>query len=137
MIDLNVSLKSDLQINIDEINKIIFKIVEEEKKKLGEIEINIVGESELLEINKKYLNHNYHTDIITFDESFINTIAGSLYISYDYVNESAKKLNIVFRKEIFRIIIHGILHLCGYNDDTIEAKDQMTNREDHYLKIIE
>ena len=81
--------------------------------KTGEISIIFCSDDYLLDINKKYLNHDYFTDIITFNYNEKNTIIGDLFISVDRVKENAKELKVDFNNELFRVIIHGVLHLCG------------------------
>jgi rRNA maturation RNase YbeY len=97
-----------------------------------------VDEKEMLFLNQKYLNHNTHTDIITFDYSEKNVINGELFICIDRVKENAAKFeNNNFRKESLRVIIHGILHLCGYKDKKAKDKKIMKQKEDDYLNIFE
>ena len=88
----------------------------------------------LLEINKKHLNHDYYTDIITFDYSE-KKISGDLLISIDRVKENAKTFSVSFIHELNRVVIHGVLHLCGYNDKTEEEKADAKSRK-QILKTI-
>ena len=125
-----------LSVNKSQVESVISKILSDEKKKLGQVEIIVVNEKQLLEINVSFLNHDYHTDIITFDNSFLRKVEGELYISYDYILHSANRLNISFENELYRIIIHGVLHLCGYKDATTKDKELMTKKEDFYLKEL-
>ena len=90
----------------------------------------------LLDINKKYLNHDYFTDIITFNYNENNTIIGDLFISVDRVKENAKELKVDFNNELFRVIIHGVLHLCGYNDKTQDQLKEIRTKEDEFLGLI-
>ena len=89
----------------------------------------------LLQINKKYLRHNNYTDIITFDLSDDLKIDGEIYISLDRVKENAKKYEVKFTDEIHRVMIHGVLHLIGYNDKTPSQKRKMKAKEDFYLSL--
>ena len=91
----------------------------------------------MLEINKEYLGHDYYTDIITFDYVENYTISGDLFISVDRLKENAKKYNIKFINELYRIVFHGILHLVGYNDKTTEQKVVMKERENFYLSEVD
>lgn len=84
----------------------------------------------LLEINKQYLSHDYYTDIITFDLSDSNRITAEVYISVDRVKENAKKNKVTFRHELYRVIFHGVLHLCGFNDKTTKEKKRIRELED-------
>jgi rRNA maturation RNase YbeY len=88
-----------------------------------------------LEINKTYLSHNYHTDIITFDLSE-NTqdIQAEIYISIDRVRDNAKTLKTTVKEELHRVIFHGVLHLCGYKDKTKSSQAEMRKAEDYYLQ---
>jgi rRNA maturation RNase YbeY len=88
-------------------------------------------------MNLKYLNHDYYTDIITFDLSTPEnqSINGELYISVDRARDNSNQLSIPIQNELRRLMIHGLLHLCGYQDATPSTKQIMTDREDHYLKL--
>ncbi|HNQ61734.1 MAG TPA: rRNA maturation RNase YbeY [Bacteroidia bacterium] len=88
----------------------------------------------LLEMNKNYLNHNYFTDIITFDNSIQkNIIEGDVFISIDTINKNAKRFETGFDNELHRVMIHGLLHLLGYKDKTEKDKKKMRAMEDKYL----
>jgi len=88
----------------------------------------------LLQVNQRFLNHDYFTDIITFDNSAGDgLIVGDIFISIDRVRENAGKFNVPLLDELHRVIIHGALHLAGYNDKTPADKQKMTLREDFYL----
>lgn len=90
----------------------------------------------LLKINQDYLNHDYFTDIITFDltDPGSKKISGEVYISVEMVTENAKRFGVDFEIELYRVMCHGILHLCGYGDKTREQKITMRKKEDFYLK---
>ena len=105
--------------------------------KTGEISIIFCSDDYLLDINKKYLNHDYFTDIITFNYNEKNTIIGDLFISIDRVRENAKELKVDFNNELFRVIIHGVLHLCGYNDKTQDQQKEIRAKEDEFLDLID
>jgi len=109
------------------------KLLEQESKVLGDISIIFVTDSYLLEMNQKYLDHDYYTDIITFDYCVTNIVSGDLFISVDRVQENAGIVNVGFLTELHRVMIHGILHLCGYNDQTDEEKRVMRELENKYL----
>ncbi len=87
-------------------------------------------------MNIKYLNHNTLTDIITFDYTEENVISGEIFISIDRVRENAKTFKVSHQQEFKRIIIHGLLHLCGYSDKTTDDKKVMTQKEDYYLNLF-
>ena len=104
--------------------------------RVGNIIIHWVNDDELLEMNKRFLNHNYYTDIITFDYSRGKKISGELYISKDRVIENAKKEIIPFDLERDRVIAHGVLHLLGFNDNTEKEQNEMRRKEDQFLKEL-
>jgi rRNA maturation RNase YbeY len=108
-------------------------LVKEEGKLLGDVSVIFVSDDYLLEMNQTYLNHDYYTDIITFDYCEQNIISGDLFISVDRVRENADVFNADFRTELHRVIIHGVLHLCGYKDKTEENEKEMRVLENKYL----
>ena len=90
----------------------------------------------LLDINKRFLKHDYFTDIITFNLADPNgKIEGEIYISVDRVRENSKKMQVSLREELHRVIFHGALHLCGYGDKGDKEKKKMTTAEDRYLRL--
>lgn len=107
-----------------------------EGKSLGELGLNIVSDDELLNINRDFLNHDYYTDIITFDSSYNNVVTGELWVSIDRVNDNAKSLQILPHDELMRVIVHGVLHLIGYGDASISEKTIMSAKENKYLQLI-
>jgi len=111
-------------------------IISEEKFQCGNINVIFCSDNYLLDINKKYLQHDYYTDIITFDYTSKNIISGDIYISIERVQENAKIFKVSYIDELYRIMFHGILHLAGYNDKTTADKKKMTFKEDYYLKKI-
>ena len=102
-------------------------------KRAGNIVYIFCTDECILKINNEFLQHNYYTDIITFDYSEENIISGELFISLDTVKTNAKKFSESFEKELLRVIIHGILHLCGQNDQTPEEQAEMTQKENRAL----
>lgn len=99
------------------------------KKKTGSINYIFCSDKRILEVNEQYLQHDYYTDIITFDYSAGNVISGDIFISLDTVKSNAEVQNTRFEEELRRIIIHGILHLCGQNDKEPADKAEMTRKE--------
>lgn len=87
-------------------------------------------------MNKQFLDHDYFTDIITFDYSEGKTISGELYISADRVKDNAGKFKAGFEQELYRVMIHGVLHLCGYKDKTADDQRKMRHKEDQKLKML-
>ena len=110
-------------------------MAESESRKLGNINIIFCSDPYIIDINKKYLKHNYYTDIITFDYCEGQVLSGDLFISVDTVRANADFYKTDFSEELNRVIIHGVLHLAGYDDQTDEQKAQMRSKEDYYLKI--
>lgn len=114
----------------------IKETVSREKTILGDVNFIFCSDSYLLEVNKKYLNHNYFTDIITFDYVKDGIISGDIFISIDRVQENSKLFNVSFMEELRRILVHGVLHLIGYSDKSVQEKEEMTKKEDFYLKLF-
>ena len=100
------------------------------------IVIVFCSDSFLLDLNKKHLNHDYFTDIITFSYTTLDRISGDLFISVDRVKENALKEGVSFERELERVVYHGVLHLCGYNDKTPEEIKEMRSKENYYLNKI-
>ena len=106
-----------------------------EGRALGELSLILCSDDYLLDINKKYLNHDYYTDIITFNYT-LEEIKGDLFISVDRVAENAEKQGVRLLDELNRVIVHGTLHLLGYTDNTPENKVLMTDMENRALDLI-
>jgi probable rRNA maturation factor len=100
----------------------------------GDINVIYCSDNALLEMNRNYLQHDYYTDIITFDYVEDKIISGDLFISWDRLNENALEFADSLIQEIFRLIIHGVLHLCGYKDKTDNEQHEMRSKEDLYLQ---
>lgn len=111
------------------------RVAQEEKRSVGDINVIFCSDAYILELNNKYLNHNYFTDIITFDYCVGNMLSGDLFISVDTVKENSLFYNTSFEEELFRVIVHGVLHLIGYDDHTEEEKKIMRFKEDFYLQL--
>jgi probable rRNA maturation factor len=107
-----------------------------EKKTIGELSFNVCSDTYLLNMNKEYLNHDYYTDIITFDFSLDNTVSGDIYISIDRVKENAKSERKTISNELSRVMVHGLLHLCGYKDKTAIEAAVMRQKEDYCLSLL-
>jgi len=111
-------------------------VIQLENKVLGDINVIVVSDGELLDINKKFLKHNYFTDVITFNYNDNDVVSGDIYISLDRINENAKKLKDTPETELHRVIVHGVLHLLGYDDKTSNQKVEIRSKEDVYLRIL-
>lgn len=123
-------------LNQSKLKRWIKQIISNESAKPGEIIFNFCTDEELLKINQDYLNHNTYTDIITFDYSGDGFISGEIFISFERVNENARKMGIKSDEELRRVMIHGILHLCGYKDKSAAQKKTMRKREDEALQLF-
>ena len=108
-------------------------IILSEGKKPGDINYIFCDDEYLLQVNKEYLKHDYYTDIITFDYVKGKTISGDIFVSLPRIFDNAEMLSKDFDSEFFRVLAHGILHLCGYKDKTDEETAEMRNKEDYYL----
>lgn len=111
-------------------------ICDKEGKQLGPITVVLGTDDWLLEQNKLYLNHDYYTDIITFDYSEGSIISGDLLISIDRVYDNASIYNVSRETELNRVIVHGLLHLLGYKDESEEELILMRKKEDYYLSLL-
>ena len=109
------------------------QVAAKEGKKTGNLLYIFVSDKIILDINNKYLQHNDYTDIITFDNSIGKTISGEMYISIDTVQSNAKDYQVDFHNELLRVMVHGLLHLCGHRDTTIDEQQKMRALEDKYL----
>ena len=112
-------------------------LIKNELGKTGEISVIFCSDDYLLKMNKDYLNHDYYTDIITFDYVEGNTISGDLFISLDRVKENANMYNIPVINELCRVVFHGTLHLVGYKDKTEVEQKLMREKEDYYLGKVD
>ena len=119
-----------------EISNWIKSVAASYNKKIGEIACVFCSDKKILEINMQYLNHDYYTDIITFDYSEGNIISGDLFISLDTVHSNAEKFATNYNEELCRVIIHGILHLCGFNDKSAEEEKVMREKENEALWFL-
>jgi len=115
----------------------IKRVIEHFNRQLGNITYIFCSDEEILRINKLYLNHDYYTDIITFDYSEGNKLSGDLFISLETVKTNSEKFKTEFDEELHRVMIHGVLHLCGYDDKAVKEKKIMRIKEDEALGIIE
>ncbi len=110
-------------------------VCESENKELDEVSIIFCSDDYLLTMNNEYLQHDYYTDIITFDYCFDNQVVGDLFISVDRVSDNAKLNQVSFNNELLRVMVHGILHLIGFKDKSDEDSKLMRLKEDEYLNL--
>ena len=113
----------------------ISKTIDHEKKDYSTLNFIFCSDNYLYKINVDYLEHDTYTDIITFDYTEDNVVAGDIFISVERVKENSENLSISFQDELDRVIIHGVLHLCGYKDKKPEEQAIMREKEDYYLTL--
>lgn len=122
--------KIEIEANLsNRLENIIFS----EGKKPGEINYIFCDDEYLLQVNREYLKHDYYTDVITFDYVKGKTISGDIFVSLPRIFDNAQTLSKDFESEFFRVLAHGLLHLCGYKDKTDEEIAEMRSKEDYYL----
>ena len=123
-------------VNEDEFFVWIENVINSENKSLGEISYIFCDDEYLLEINKQYLNHDYYTDIISFDYTENEVVSGDIFISIDRVKENALDYGVSFDNELKRVVIHGILHLCGYKDKSQDDERMMRLKEEEKINLF-
>lgn len=124
----------EFQLDLPKSKKWIKNTIKKEGREPGEITFIFCSDDYLLEINKQYLDHDYYTDIITFDYVEGKEISGDIFISVDRVKENAATFGVDFQNELNRVLVHGVLHLLGYKDKSADEKKLMTSKEDEYLQ---
>lgn len=102
----------------------------------GNINYIFCNDEHILAVNRQFLNHDYYTDIITFDYSEKDLVAGDIFISLDTVASNALQMQVTYGEELLRVIIHGVLHLTGQNDKTPETRAEMTRKENQALSLL-
>ncbi|MDY6395869.1 MAG: rRNA maturation RNase YbeY [Synergistales bacterium] len=134
-----VSFNFDNSFNLKDRLKIkrwIKQVVENAGFRLGSVSYIFCSDEKILEVNKQYLNHDFYTDIITFDYVEKDIINGDIFISTDRVRENAQEFNVAFEEELHRVIIHGILHLLGQQDHSPKEEKQMRKKENEALLLF-
>ena len=116
-------------------NRWLKMVAGSEIRKIGDINVIFCSDNYILDVNMKYLQHDYFTDIITFDYCEGNVLSGDPFISVDSVRENSIEFGTDFEEELHRVIVHGVLHLIGYDDHTEEDKKVMRQKENYYLQM--
>ncbi len=109
-------------------------VIRDEKRIPGDLCFIFMNDEEIKKINKSFLGHDYYTDVISFEDNKGNTLNGEIYISIDRVRYNSKVYKVSARDELIRVMIHGILHLCGYDDNETKEKDKMFSRQEYLVK---
>lgn len=117
------------------IKRWIKQVVENYGYKLGEVSYVFCSDERILEVNKQYLSHDFYTDIITFDYVERERVSGDIFISIDRVEENAQDFNVSFQQELLRVIIHGVLHLLGFEDHSQEEQQLMRQKENEAIAL--
>ena len=116
----------------------MFSVLDGEDKDYSSISVLLVSDEDIQEVNKKYLGHDYSTDVLTFPlHQDSEPIEGEIYVSLQTTERNSKTYNNSHSSEIIRVVIHGMLHLTGYEDSTSESREEMKKKEDFYLDLIE
>lgn len=114
----------------------IRRVIESEEKICGDITYTFCSDEQLDTYNQEYLNHTDYTDIISFDDGIGTLIAGSIFISIERVRENAEKFKTTFVEELHRVMVHGVLHYCGYKDKTEAESELMRRKEEEKMKMF-
>ena len=124
------------ELNLSHIQNWFEQVVLQENKNLGDLTIVLGTDEWLLEQNISFLQHDFYTDIITFDYCEMDFISGDLLISIDRVEDNASQYNVSRETELNRVLVHGLLHLCGYGDESEKEIEIMRKKEDYYLTLL-
>lgn len=136
MITINFIDIPPLLLNTDSICAWIGDVLQKENKQIGSLEYLFCSDEYLLEMNKQFLNHDYYTDIITFDYTEEDLVSGEMYISWERVVDNSKTFSVSEESELLRVIVHGVLHLCGYKDKKEDEKKEMREKENYFLEMF-
>lgn len=114
----------------------LLDVVSRESLELGDLNLIFTSDEYLLGLNRDHLNHDFYTDIITFDYRVAARVSGDLFVSVDMLRFNSKRLSLPFLTELYRVVAHGVLHICGYDDKTANDRAVMTNKENEALALI-
>lgn len=135
MISFNYELEFQLD-NEEQFSNWISRVIVSENKKEGDINYIFCDDDYLLDINQQYLNHDTLTDIISFDYSVGNELHGDVFVSIERVRENATDFEVSFEEELKRVLVHGVLHYCGYKDKTEQDEQLMRQKEDEKILMF-
>jgi rRNA maturation RNase YbeY len=130
---VNLGVKIPSFVSKKDLKEAVKNLAIQEGKVLKDLSLVFTDDEYLLEVNKQYLNHDYFTDVITFDYSSFPEVSGDVMISLDRVKDNAQSLNQSYELEFYRVVFHGVLHLCGYKDKTDADIKVMRAKEDFYI----
>lgn len=134
--DVDGTVEQWPQLDLEQLQNWLVSVARSEKKTIQELTYILCDDEYLLEMNNTYLSHDYYTDIITFPYSTDDVfLAGDMFISWDRIQENAEELGIQVVEELRRVMVHGLLHLIGYKDQTEEEENMMRSLEDKYLEM--
>lgn len=134
---ISFNYESDFKLDLEPVyEKWIQHIIISENKTEGELNFIFCDDEYLLDINQRYLDHDYYTDIISFDYSLANELHGDIFISIDRVMENANTFNVSFQNELLRVMAHGILHYCGYKDKLEADSQEMRLKENEKIAMF-
>ena len=135
MISFNYETEFELP-NEDQLSNWLSQVILSENKKEGDINYIFCDDEYLLNINQQYLDHDTLTDIISFDYSVGNELHGDIFVSVERVRENAQDFNVTFDEELKRVLVHGVLHYCGFKDKSEEDEKLMRQKEDEKIKMF-
>lgn len=133
-----IAFNNEIEFTLDNQDDLVIWItqtIDKEGFKLGELNYIFCSDEQLLEKNIEFLNHDTYTDIISFDYTMGKLVSGDIFISIDRITDNSKTFNTSFQDELNRVMIHGVLHYCGYIDKTDDDKSLMRSKEDYYLSL--
>ena len=122
--------------NETDYSKWLTKVIESEQCVVGEIVYAFFNDNNLKTMNDRYLDHNYYTDVLSFNDSCEKRINGNIAISVDRVKDNGKTYGVAFDHEMLRVMVHGLLHFMGYNDSNEDEKSEMTKKENEKIKMF-
>ena len=135
MISFNALEDINCPLDFDALGEWLSSVIKDQNRVLSFVNVVFCSDDYLLKMNQDFLNHDYLTDVITFDYSE-ESVSSDVFISVDRVIENAKLFGVDFSHELMRVMVHGVLHLCGFKDKSVEEEQLMRSMEDHYLNLF-